>query len=88
MDEKKLVLDIRNLTIHFDVDGQVIRAVNNVDLQLESKKTLGLVGETGAGKTTTALAVMNLVQTPPGVVESGEIYLNGKDMDAASGDCL
>ena len=50
--KEDLALDIRNLTVHYEVDGDVVQAVNDVSLQLENGKTLGLVGETGAGKTT------------------------------------
>ena len=77
------VLQIEDLTIHFEVDGEVIEAVNHVNLTLEHKKMLGLVGETGAGKTTTALAILKLVQTPPGVIKSGRILVDGKDVYAA-----
>ena len=78
--EKELVLDIRDLVVHFEVDGDVIKAVNDVTIQLEKGKTLGLVGETGAGKTTTALAALNLVPDPPGIIKNGTIKVCGKDM--------
>ena len=65
MESKDIILDIQNLEVRFEVDDEIIRAVNGVSLTLEKGKTLGLVGETGAGKTTTALAVMNLVPDPP-----------------------
>ena len=78
--EKEFVLDIRDLVVHFEVDGDVIKAVNGVTIQLEKGKTLGLVGETGAGKTTTALAALNLVPDPPGIIKNGEIRVCGKDM--------
>ena len=74
------ILDIKNLTVRFEVDGFIIRAVNNVDLSLDKGTTLGLVGETGAGKTTTALSVLRLVPDPPGIIESGEIMLCGRDI--------
>lgn len=54
-------LDIKDLTIHYITDEGVVKAVNGIDLSLEKGDTLGLVGETGAGKTTTALGVMGLV---------------------------
>ena len=78
--EKELVLDIRDLVVHFEVDGDVIKAVYDVTIQLEKGKTLGLVGETGAGKTTTALAALNLVPDPPGIIKNGTIKVCGKDM--------
>lgn len=74
------VLSIRDLTVHFEVDDEVVCAVNNIDLDLKKGKILGLVGETGAGKTTTALSILNLVPNPPGKIKSGSILLNGKDV--------
>lgn len=67
------ILDIRDLTIHFEMKSGVVKAVNHVSFTLNKGETLGLVGETGAGKTTTALGIMDLVQTPPGRIVSGEI---------------
>ena len=73
-------LDIKNLTIHYITDDGVVKAVNGIDLALEKGDTLGLVGETGAGKTTTALGIMGLVPDPPGKVISGEIFYDGEDL--------
>ena len=73
-------LDIKDLTIHYITDEGVVKAVNGIDLSLEKGDTLGLVGETGEGKTTTALGVMGLVPDPPGKVVSGEILYNGEDL--------
>ena len=83
MDENKkqdLVLDIRNLTVHYNTYKGVVEAVNNLNLQLGKKRSLGLVGETGAGKTTTALAMLNMIPKPPGEIVSGEIFLDGEDI--------
>ena len=74
------LLDIRNLSVAFDTDSGKVYAVNNLSLRIGRKETLGLVGETGAGKTTTALAVMKLIQSPPGKITSGEIILEGQDL--------
>ena len=82
--KENLALDIQNLTIHYEVDGDVIEAVNDVSLQLENGKTLGLVGETGAGKTSTALAVLNMIPDPPGIIKSGSITVCGHDVLNAS----
>ena len=79
-EEKNAVLEIKNLTIQFEVDGDVIQAVNDVSFTIHEGETLGLVGETGAGKTTTALAALRLVATPPGVIKSGEILVCGQNM--------
>ena len=65
------------------MDG-VVEAVNGIDLTIEKGKTLGLVGETGAGKTTTALSILRLVPNPPGEITGGTINLEGKDLFAYS----
>ena len=54
--KKDLILDIKDLVIHYETDDGTVEAVNGLDIQLEYGKTLGLVGETGSGKTTTALS--------------------------------
>ena len=79
---KDLILDINDLVIHYETDDGTVEAVNGIDIQLEYGKTLGLVGETGSGKTTTALSVLRLVPNPPGVIKSGSIVLDGKDIMA------
>ena len=73
-------LEIKNLTIHYETENGCVEAVNDVSFSLEKGKTLGLVGETGAGKTTTALGIMSLVPDPPGVIKSGEILFEGEDL--------
>jgi len=75
-----IILSIKNLTVHYEVEGEVVEAVNNLTLDLKEGKVLGLVGETGAGKTTTALSILNLIPSPPGKIKSGEILLNGKNV--------
>jgi len=80
MEKKNVVLDIKNLTVHFVVDGDTVEAVNDVSLTVHEGETLGLVGETGAGKTTTALAALRLVPNPPGIIKSGEIAVCGHDI--------
>ena len=82
--KEDLALDVRNLTVHYEVDGDVVQAVNDVTLQLENGKTLGLVGETGAGKTSTALAILKMIPDPPGIIKSGEISVCGHDIMKAS----
>ncbi|NLA91209.1 MAG: ABC transporter ATP-binding protein [Synergistaceae bacterium] len=74
------LLDIRNLSVQFDTDSGIVHAVNNLNLSLKKGKALGFVGETGAGKTTTALAVLQLIQSPPGRITSGEILFDGQDV--------
>ena len=82
MDNKNddLILDIENLIVRYNTEDGVVYAVNGIDLKLGYKKTLGLVGETGAGKTTTALAMQRLVPTPPGVVECDKLSIAGQDI--------
>lgn len=74
------LLNIRNLSVEFHTDSGVVQAVNNLNLSLNRKETLGLVGETGAGKTTTALSILQLVPDPPGLITSGVIEFNGEDI--------
>ncbi|MBR5981112.1 MAG: ABC transporter ATP-binding protein [Firmicutes bacterium] len=77
--ESDLILDIRNLTVHYVLEDDCVEAVNDVSIQLKKGRILGLVGETGAGKTSTALAIQNLIPSPPGVIKSGSVMLNGRD---------
>lgn len=74
------LLDIRNLSVRFNTDSGIVHAVNNLNLSLRRGKALGFVGETGAGKTTTALAVLQLIQSPPGEITNGEIFFDGQDV--------
>lgn len=78
--EKKKVLDIKDLVVHYETDSGTVRAVNGINLSLEQKHSVGLVGETGAGKTTTALAILNLVPDPPGVIKNGSIEIDGRNI--------
>ena len=75
-----VALEIRNLRVRFDTDDARVYAVNGVNLKLNRSSTLGLVGETGAGKTTTVLSLMKLISCPPGVVEADAIMINGRDV--------
>ena len=73
-------LEVKNLVIHYETDAGIVEAVNSVSFDLDKGETLGLVGETGAGKTTIALGIMNLVPDPPGRVKAGEILFEGDDL--------
>ena len=79
-EQKEYVLDVQNLTVYFELEDETVKAVNDVSIKVEKGKTIGLVGETGAGKTTTALAILNMVPDPPGVIKSGSVQVCGKDM--------
>ncbi|MDL2248095.1 ABC transporter ATP-binding protein [Tyzzerella sp. OttesenSCG-928-J15] len=74
------VLDVENLTIYYELEEETVKAVNDISIKVDSGKTLGLVGETGAGKTTVALSLLRLVPDPPGVIKSGKIMVNGNDI--------
>ena len=80
------LLDIKNLTIQYKTEDGIVRAVNGIDLDLKEGETLGLVGETGAGKTTTALGMMRLIPSPPGKIVGGNIEFEGRDLLALSED--
>lgn len=80
MDSSNPLLDIQDLSVSFNTDSGTVYAVNKLNLRLERGKSVGFVGETGAGKTTTALAILRLIQSPPGRVTSGRIFFNGEDL--------
>lgn len=73
-------LSIRDLVVEYTSEGEIIQAVNGVSLNLERGRTLGLVGETGAGKTTIAKAILRILPDPPAKVRGGEIFLEGIDI--------
>ena len=74
------ILEIRNLVVEYHTDDAVIHAVNGVDLSIRRGETIGLVGETGAGKTTIARAILRIVQAPAGRICGGEIIFDGEDL--------
>ena len=74
------LLEIKDLVIHYVTEDAVVEAVNGVTFSIEAGETLGLVGETGAGKTTTALGILRLVPDPPGKIMSGSILFDGQDI--------
>ncbi|MCL0075955.1 ABC transporter ATP-binding protein [Dehalococcoidia bacterium] len=67
------LIEVRGLKTYFYTDDGVVRAVDGVDFTIEQEKTLGVVGESGCGKSVTGLSIMGLIQTPPGKIEAGEI---------------
>ena len=73
-------LDVKDLVVEYYSDGKVIHAVNGVNLTLERGKTLGLVGETGAGKTTIAKSILRILPDVGAKVAGGTITLDGQDL--------
>ncbi len=74
------ILEIKNLRIHYTSDGELVEAVNGVSLGLDRGETLGLVGETGAGKTTLAKGILGIIPSPPGKVVEGEVFFEGENL--------
>ena len=74
------LLEVRGLQTHFASERGVVRAVDGVDLRLERGRTLGIVGESGCGKSVTALSIMGLVPQPPGRIAAGEVRFEGEDL--------
>ena len=74
------LLDIRGLRTWFKTDDGLVRAVDGVDLHIDRGETLGVVGESGCGKTVTARSVLKLIDMPPGRFESGQILWQGRDL--------
>ena len=78
--ENHQLLKIRNLHTYFFLDEGVVKAVDGIDLELKEGETLGIVGESGCGKSVTALSIMQLIPSPPGKIVKGEIYFGGTDL--------
>ena len=78
--DNEVVLEVKDLVVHYELEDETVEAVNGISFSLAKGKTIGLVGETGAGKTTTALSILNLVPDPPGVIKNGTVTVCGNDM--------
>ena len=74
------ILEVKNLKTYFRTDAGLVKAVNDVTFSVERGKTLGIVGESGCGKSITSLSIMGLVETPPGIHAGGEILFEGEDL--------
>ncbi len=74
------LLQVKDLRVRFDGEAGPTRVVRGVSFELEKGRTLGIVGESGSGKSVTSLAVMRLLARPAGVIEGGEVLLDGKDL--------
>lgn len=77
---KAPLLDVRDLRVHFKVYGGVLRVLDGVNLTVHSGERVGLVGETGCGKTTTMKSILRILPMPPGQIVGGEIYHHGRDV--------
>ena len=74
------LLEVRNLCVGFQTDNGLLTAVDDVDFTLDAGKTLGVVGESGCGKSVTAMSLMRLLPQPAGVILGGEVRLEGRDL--------
>lgn len=74
------LLEIKNLRTHFQLEDKTIYAVNGVDFTIDKKEVVALIGESGSGKSVTALSIMGLVPQPPGIIKSGTIEFEGEDL--------
>lgn len=74
------ILEIKDLVVRYETEDGIVKAVNSVNLALQQGAAVGLVGETGAGKTTLAKSILRLIQWPPGRIVSGEILYRGQDL--------
>ena len=75
-----VLLKVKNLTVHYVTRSETVKAVNNVSFELRKGETIGLVGETGAGKTTIARTIMHILPAPPAQIVSGTVELEGEDL--------
>lgn len=81
---KKKILDIKNLHVHYKTDYHTVKALNGINMTMYEGESLGLVGETGAGKTTIAMSIMQLLPTPPGKIIDGNIMFFDEDLVKAT----
>lgn len=77
--EQQKVLEVKNLKTHFFTKEGVSKAVDGVSFYLNKGETIGVVGESGCGKSMTSLSILNLIPSPPGKIVDGEILLHGKN---------
>ena len=77
---KEKLIEVKNLKTSFYTNKGVSKAIDGIDFEIYSGETLGLVGESGCGKSVTALSIMRLIQNPPGKIVDGEIRFKGRDL--------
>ena len=86
MDTRKNILEIKNMHTYFFTDNGVVKSVDGVDIELKEGSTLGIVGQSGSGKSVTALSVMGLLMGTTGKVVEGQILLDGRDITNLSAE--
>ncbi len=74
------LLEVRDLRTYFYTDDGVVKAVDGVEFEVKAGETIGIVGESGCGKSITAMSILRLIQSPPGKIVSGEILFEGEDL--------
>jgi oligopeptide transport system ATP-binding protein len=74
------LLDVKNLKTHFFLEGNIVKAVDDVSFDLHKGETLGLVGESGSGKSVSALSILRLIPDPPGKILGGEVWFEGRNL--------
>src|SRR5215813_8850505 len=74
------LIEVKNLTIRFHLQRGILNAVQDVSFSLRAGETLGIVGETGCGKTVTSLSILRLIPCPPGEIVSGQILFEGENL--------
>jgi len=78
------LLEVKDLRTYFYTDDGVVKSVDGVNFEVKAGETLGIVGESGCGKSITAMSILRLIQSPPGKIVSGEILFNGEDLTKVS----
>jgi oligopeptide/dipeptide ABC transporter ATP-binding protein len=78
--DNKMLLQIKDLRVYFDTDDGIVKSVDGVDLEIKRGTTLGLVGESGCGKSVTCLSIPRLIESPPGRIAGGEIFYKGRNL--------
>lgn len=86
MTDNNIILQVQNLTTAFDTEAGRIRAIDDISFNLKKEQVLGIVGESGCGKSVTALSIMRLLPKPVGVIESGRILFKGEDIVGLEAD--
>ena len=82
------LLKVQDLQVHFDTDDGVLHAVDGVSFHIDRSETLGVVGESGCGKSVTAMTIMKLLAMPPGRIANGQIWFEGRDLVQADAQAM